>query len=126
ARRAWLGVSSTTTTSWPRSLRARATAAPLIPSPTTSARARSPTGEMAPDGRGEEVGIERTHGQGRAQPGENPEPHDHRRLRPAHELEVMVDGRHAEHAPVEEPEGGHLHDDRQGHDDEHAAHDRQE
>ncbi len=41
-------------------------------------------------------------------------------------LEVMVQGRHAEHAPAEDPEADHLDHHRQGDDDEQAADDGQE
>src|SRR3954471_19127480 len=128
ARTASLGESSTATTSYPRSVRARATAAPLTPRPTTTARPAwlSPTGELSSDRRGQEVGVVRAHGERRAQPGEDPEAHDHRGLGPAHELEVLVDGRHAAHPPVKQPERQHLADDRHRLDDEHTSDDRQQ
>src|SRR5437660_691019 len=118
-RTASVGSSSTTTTSAARWRSWRTTASPLTPRPTT--RARSATGDEVVAGSGEEVGVEGAHGEGRAQTGEDPEAHDHRCLRPSQELEVVMDGRHAEHPPVEVAEGGHLDHHRHGHDDEHAA-----
>src|SRR6185503_18214849 len=53
--------------------------------------------------------------------GHDPEADDDLRLLPAHQLEVVVQGRHAEDALAAQLEGGHLQDDGQGLDHEQAA-----
>src|SRR5690348_16526398 len=57
---------------------------------------------------------------------DNPEAHDHPRLRPALEFEVVVDRRHAEHALAGQLETGDLDHHRKGFDDEDAAHHHQD
>src|SRR3990167_840689 len=58
--------------------------------------------------------------------GDDPEAHDHARLRPAFQFKVVMDRRHAEHALAGQLEGGDLNHHRQGLHDEHAAHDEQD
>src|SRR3954468_9169438 len=117
SRMASVGRSSTTTSV--AGSRWRATASPVTPKPTTSAR----TGFSVNDVEGQEVRIEKTEGQRRAQGGEDPEPDDHRRLGPAGQLEVVVDRRHPEHPAVEQPEAGDLDHDTQRLEDEQPADD---
>ena len=74
----------------------------------------------------EEVGVEEAEAHRRAQPREQPEPHRHRELGPATDLEVMVDRRHAQHPPAEAAERDHLRDHRQRLDHVETAEDRQE
>src|SRR2546423_1839638 len=57
----------------------------------------------------------------REEDGDDPEAHDHLRLAPAGELEVMVQRRHLEDAPSSELERGHLDDHRRRLHDEEAA-----
>src|SRR6185437_5255467 len=54
---------------------------------------------------------------------DDPEPHDHLRLRPALELEVVMERGHAEDATAGQLEGYDLEDDRGGLEHEDAAHD---
>src|SRR3984893_17561113 len=56
--------------------------------------------------------------------GDDPEPDHDLRLRPAELLEVMMDGRHAEHALTRELVREHLYDHRDGFQDEEPADDR--
>ena len=51
--------------------------------------------------------------EGGEEPGQDPEPDDDRRLGPAQQLEVVVERRHPEHPPVEDPEADDLDDHRQ-------------
>ena len=60
------------------------------------------------------------------EPAEDPEAHDHRRLGPAQQLEMVVDRRHAEDAAMEDPEADDLHDDRQRLHHEEPADDQQQ
>ena len=62
-------------------------------------------------GDADEVGVEDPEPERDAEPGEEPEPHDDRELRPAADLEVVVDRRHAQHPPAEAPERDDLGDD---------------
>ncbi len=59
-------------------------------------RRRQPGGRSPVATFGQEIGVEGAQGHGRAQSGQDPEPDDHGRLGPAEQLEVVVDGRHAE------------------------------
>src|ERR1700722_4482546 len=61
---------------------------------------------------GEVVPVEDAEAQGAEEPAEYPEADDDRRLGPAAELEVMVDGGHPEDAPVESAEADDLQYDR--------------
>src|SRR5215208_7322324 len=115
------GASSQATTSAPASARCRAAARPERPSPATStgSPANHPGGQRAGQvsaapwlatgaSGGQELGVEQPQPEGHGQPGQDPEAHDHGELRPLRQLEVEVDGGHLEHAPLEQPEGGHL------------------
>ena len=74
----------------------------------------------------QEVGVEEAEAHRRAQPGEQPEPHGHRELGPATDLEVMVDRRHAQDPAAEAAERDHLRDHRQRLDHVEAAENRQQ
>ena len=84
---------------------------PRAPAPATTTRARprtAPPGRPAPAGPprpslavtrqpvGDELGVEQAEPEGDGEPGDDPEPDDHRDLRPAGQLEVVVDRRHLE------------------------------
>src|SRR3954465_9698527 len=49
----------------------------------------------------QEVGVEETDAERHARPGEQPEADGDGGLRPPSDLEVVMDGRHAQHAPFE-------------------------
>src|SRR5690606_31902779 len=55
----------------------------------------------------------------------HPKAHDHPRLRPTLQLEVMVQWRHAENAAAGQLVGAHLQNHRHGFHHEHAAHHEQ-
>ncbi len=105
-------------------------AVPVTPRPTTRTspvgRRRRCTSVTRALAEAEEVGVEDAEGERGAEPGEDPEADDHRGLRPARQLEVVVDRRHAEDAPAEEPEADHLQDHRHRLEHEQAADDRQQ
>src|SRR4029453_10444145 len=121
------GASSQAMTSAPASARCRAAARPERPSPATSTgRPANPSGRQRAGqvsggpwlatgaSRGQELGVEQPQPEGDGQPGQDPEAHDHRELGPFGELEVEVDGGHLKPPPLEQAEGGHLEDHRQG------------
>src|SRR5215831_4988105 len=56
---------------------------------------------------------------------DDPEAHDHARLRPALQFEVVMDRRHAEHALAGHLEAGHLDHHRGGFHHEYTAHHQQ-
>src|SRR3954451_2675885 len=80
-----------------------------------------PPGASTGDPRADGVGVEDRQRQRGAQPRQDPEPHDHRRLRPTEQLEVVVDGRHAEPPPVKQLERTDLDHDRDRLEHEQAA-----
>ncbi len=69
----------------------------------------------------DEVRVVEAEGERGAEAGEQPEAHDHRRLWPSEMLEVVVERRDLEDAPVEQAEARHLDDDRQRLGDEQPA-----
>src|SRR5690606_41063935 len=114
-----------------RAARWRAQDSPVLPSPTMTASKSWPAVLMvcwysrtacmdawSPD-------LERGEAHEHEDERDDPEAHDDARLRPALELEVMMQRRHLEDALAGEAEGQHLQDHRDGLDDEHAAHDEQ-
>src|SRR5438067_2918248 len=141
-------LSSHTTISWPRRRTASATAWFVTPNPTSKyfaitvprcgiARASGDAERAHLPGQAvdasvdaadaQEVGVEEAETEGREQTGQYPEADDHRVLRPARQLEVMMDRRHAEHAPpAEDTERADLDDDGQRLEHEQAADDGQE
>src|SRR5213076_2532381 len=66
--------------------------------------------------------LQRREREQRAHHRDDPEADDDLRLGPAEELEVVMDGRHAEDALAAELEGDHLPDHRERLADEHPAH----
>src|SRR5262245_24337750 len=96
-----MGRSSVRSASAPNGVRALRMALPVTPAPTTRTRAplSSGTDGTAPLGADgtEPLSVEQRHTQTTGDGRQQPEPDDHRRLRPAHQLEVVVEGRHPEH-----------------------------
>src|SRR6266849_6508302 len=110
--RAAAGRASAARTRTPRAASAAATACPVRRKPSTRTwRGRFILAQL--QGREREQRTDHRH---------DPEAHDDLRLGPAEELEVMVDGRHAEDALAPEPVGDHLSDHRERLDHEHAPH----
>src|ERR1700683_459468 len=74
----------------------------------------------------EEVAVEDAEPERAEEPAEDPEADDHCRLRPASELEMVMDRRHAEDTAVEDAEADDLEDHRERLHDEEAADDQQQ
>src|SRR6266446_2569735 len=75
---------------------------------------------------GHPLDVEHAEPQRYKQPADQPEPDDDGGLGPADELEMVLEGRHAEHPPAGQLERADLDDDRQRNDHEQAAQNRQE
>src|SRR6478672_4614568 len=89
-----------TTTVAPVPARYRTTGSPVTPTPAASTRSPGP-GSTAPvtstTGEGEPFGIEQAEAERGRHRGQQPEPHHHRRLGPAGQLEMMMERSHFEH-----------------------------
>src|SRR3990172_3068026 len=108
------GLSSLTATRAPRAARKRAAAAPVRASPTTSAC--RPFSSIVSSAQ-----LQRAQGKQREDQGGDPKTDDDLRLFPPHELEVVVERRHAEDALAGQLERPHLQDHRERFENKHAA-----
>src|SRR6476620_640024 len=74
---------------------------PVMPAPVTRTRVPGTNRErslMSGTDGGEPLAIEQCDTESACDGGQQPEPDDHRRLGPAHQLEVVMERRHAEHS----------------------------
>src|SRR5438477_5388888 len=130
------GRASVITTEAPSFASAPAAAIPATPAPITTARspenvplttsaprAGSSSSQASPC---DEVGVEQTDPDRRTEPRDDPEPNDHGELRPASELEMVVDRGHPEDATTEPTERDHLRDHRERLQHEESADDDQQ
>src|SRR3954453_4963152 len=115
------GASSTTVTSQPSARSRRATDRPVSANPMTRTRIKSSL-QAEP----EEVGVEDADAERDADAGEQPEAHDHRELRPAADLEMMMNRRHAQHTAPEPAVRHDLGDHRERLDQRQAGQNRQQ
>src|SRR5574340_451554 len=120
---------SVTVTAAPRSVRGTTVARPEMPAPATRtllprSHSSSCVTASASD-RGEILAVEQCQANRGGDGPEQPEPDDDGGFRPSRELEVVVEGRHAEHPPTARAEHRDLDDhrgglrDEQGTDDDH-------
>src|SRR5204862_4537068 len=101
----------------PRSAQKSAVATPVLASPTTNKRLPRNSNGFGITLANENTLLPQFQGRQREQrkhQRRNPEPHDHFRFAPAKQLEMMVDGRHAEDALAAQLERAHLQNHRQG------------
>src|SRR6266571_346390 len=110
----------------PRRASSSAAAMPLLPAPATVTRFPSTLNPKTATPNRASAKLQRCQAEQRENNRDNHEARNHLGLAPADELEVMMDRRHFEHALSGQFEGGHLDDDRQRFEHEHAADDAEQ